>query len=200
MTHKPLILAATLVVGTLVFSAPSASAVVVENPGMHAVTGENTLSIHGYLPGSMSPNLVEFTTLKCNNTWEATTTGTGEIDIHSVDFDAHTGSIGPCATVDDCDDAGWLAEIEEGHLGTAWEYAVHATFCLDVDGMPLSIECQLAANGASVHCGGVHDNEGPDTAEAESHVFVREVAPGVPVEFAIEGELFIDPPIQLMHE
>lgn len=209
MTRKPLLLTAALVAATFAFSASGALAVAVENPGMHAVTGENTLTMaHGYLPRTMAPNLLEITGLKCNHTTEMTTSSTGAFDLHSVDLSGHMGSVGPCNEANDCDDAGWNGQIEESHDGTDWEYGVHLTFCLVgtsswfFDGIQYSIECQLAASGASIHCGGTHDNEGPDTAESEAHLFaiITQLAPGIPIEFAVEGELFIDPPIELMHE
>lgn len=199
---RKLLLLAVMAVTAFAFSAASASAfeVEVENPGMFAITGSNTISIHGTFPEEGN----ELTGLKCNNTWEANIDSSGHINVHSIVLSSVTGSIGQCNSVDDCDDAGWEGQIEEH--SPHWEYAVHAVFCLEDTGNPetddiaFPVECQFTP--AAVHCGGTHDghdNAAADPAEEESQIFIHQIAPGVFVEFFVEGELTINPPVQIHH-
>lgn len=204
MIRRPLLFV-PLIAAALTLPAPAVSAVTIENPGTHTITGENTLAIHAYIPGSMTSNPIELTGLKCSITSEASSGADGSLALYNISFTPHTGSIGNCGQWNDCDDLGWGGQIEEGHVGTYWEYAFHYGFCMEnmsphFDGIWFFIECRLASNGASYHCGGTHDGEGPDVAEGESHLLVNDVAPGVSVEYAVEGEMFISPAIQLMHE
>lgn len=183
-------------------SSASAFGVGVENPGMFSITGENTLSIHTILPEALGGT--EVTGLKCAQVWEANVDENGHVDVNDVEINAHSGSIGSCNQWNDCDDAGWEGQLEEGHKGTKWEYGVHLTLCLEgtgsaeINGIPFTVECEMPADGDEVHCGGVHDGH-HDKGEEESHLFIHQLAPGLFAEFNLEGEGFVSPSLNLIH-
>lgn len=78
------------------------------------------------------------------------------------------------------------------------------TFCYEgtgsseYGGIPFTVECEISSDGDEMHCGGVHDGH-HDAKEEESHMFVHQIAPGIFVEFNVEGRALIDPPLQLVH-
>ena len=201
MSIKRLLLVAMTAVAAVSFSAATASAVTVENPGDFEITGENTIAIHSIVPefGNM-----EVTGLKCDNHWTANIDSAGHVEINPIDFDAHEGSIGTCDIVEDCNDAGWEGQIGNAHAH-GWEYAIHYVFCVEntnhfIDGVPLPIECELSADGDELHCGGPQPGDGvQDAEESEAHTHNQVIAPGVTGEFNVEGELNIADPVILHH-
>lgn len=181
-------------------SAASAGAVVVENPGANAFTGENTLSIHGVFASQ------ELVLLKCAVSLEGSIGESGHASFGLIDFAEHSGSNPRCSQPDDCNAAGWEGQIEEGHPDTPWEYSIHVDMCFEGFDGPLAsllndiifpMDCELAPD--EMHCGGTHDGE-EDPAEQESFFATIEVAPGIFVPFFVEGELSLDNPLELMHE
>ena len=199
---RKLFLLAVTAVAAVAFSAASASAVTVENPGEFEVTGENTIAIHSIVPEFGN---AEVTGLKCDNHWIANIDAEGHIFVDPIEFAEHELSVGACDTANDCNDAGWEAQLEEAN-NHGWEFGVHVRFCLEgtgnpaVDGVNFLVECEVSAAGDEVHCGGPQPGDGvQDAEESESHTHDQVIAPGVTAEFNVEGELNIDPALELHH-
>lgn len=191
---RKLLLLAAMCITALAVSSASASAVIVENDGMHTVTGDNTIRIHGSAFGGT----VEVTALECENLWEADVSSTGAVDIHDINIDPGTGTQGGCEEADDCDGSGWDGQIVEGHGDESWEYAINVVFCIEgqggpLDGVPVEIECEI--DNDEVHCGALGEEE-------ESIVGTFFIPPPINqnVNFYVEGELDFDTPLGLMHD
>ena len=147
MIRKLLLLAATAV-AAFAFSASAASAVIVENPGMHEIESEVGIAIGVHTPIGFIAGL------SCDNEWEANVSSTGAVEVHDITLhQGHANQVGPCDDTDDCDNAGWHnGQIEEVGLN---QFEVHITFCLEgqggqFDGVDVPVECPIY--NTEVHC------------------------------------------------
>jgi opacity protein-like surface antigen len=182
MIRKLLMLAVTAV-AVFAFSAVSASAVVVENPGMYEIEGENTLEL-----SSEAPEGTQVGDLECENNWEANIDESGAIEVHDINLDEHGTSSAQCDDVDDCPDFHWQGQIFEDYFNPAnqtnHEFGLTQSFCLVNAGIPgvvgpSSATCEI--DDSEVHC---------------EHVFIH--IPQIEVE--LHGELTIHGDLGLMHE
>jgi hypothetical protein len=183
MTRKLLLLAASAVAG-FVFLVVPASAVVVENPGMYEVEGEDTREF-----SSEAPEGTQIGDLSCEVNWEANIDSNGAIEIHDINLDEHTETSSPqCDDADDCPDFHWGGQIFEDYFNPAnqtnHEFGMTYAFCMVNAGIPGVAGPSVATceiDNSELHC---------------EHVFIH--IPQFEVE--LHGELTIHGDLGLMHE
>ena len=146
---RTLLLLTVTAAAALALSAGAASAVVVNNPGMHELEAENTLSLAG-----VHTPIGFITGWTCDLEWEAEVGSTGAFEFHDITIHpGHADQVGPCDTTDDCDNAGWHdGQIEEAGPD---QFTLHYTYCLEgqggqFDGVDVPVECPIA--DTEIHC------------------------------------------------
>ena len=171
MIRRFVLLALTMLV-TLTASTSTVSAAEIHNPGMFQATGDQ-LSLLAHYPG-----VGEFVMAQCINDWEINVTGDGHVDIHNVEID-HLG-VGPCSTLEDCDQLGWEGQITSQHI-------IHIDFCLEDAGTPSDIGGEVAC---SVGDGWLEAHCESSLVTEDFGVTTPPFPPGTTLE--IEGELDLD--------
>ena len=171
-------------------SALAEEPVVVHNPGEFEITSEVDFAIvldH--------PTLGHIPQLRCQNHWLADIDEDGRIhlDPANIGITAHASppSTGSCDSIEACTSstppsvAEWRGDIEEEPDGTFW---LHLTFCITggvglFDSVARNMECLIDAAGDDVTCDWrIRDPDGI-----------------IPLPVEVEGELDVDPPIDLAH-
>ena len=145
---RTLLLLTSTIIATAGLSASAASAVVVQNPGMHELEDETTLAIGVHAPVGFVPSLT------CDREMEATVSEAGAFEFHDVTYHPdHSSQVGACNSVDDCDNAGWHdGQLEETGLD---QFTLHYTYCIEgqggqFDSVPIAMECPIA--DTEIHC------------------------------------------------
>lgn len=99
----------------------------IENPGQNLVTGENTLSVRVHVPNGL--------VMLCDNVWDISFSADGHVQIPDVYLSRHVGSTPSCQTANDCNNAGWEAQVFEG-LAPNHEYGIDIAFCFEGTALP----------------------------------------------------------------
>lgn len=182
---RKLFLLAVCAVAAFALSAVSASAQeTVHNPGEFEIESEVDIAVvvdhptFGHVPQ-----------LQCDNHWFAQINSAGVVHLPVTDIEisphASPPSVGQCATAEAC--AEWDGQIEETLDGG---FETHLTFCLTgtqnehLENIPKTVECAIEPSGDVIHC---------DYRILEGN----EETGGLPIE--IEGEVFLDHPLELEH-
>ena len=185
MLRKLLILALYAVVAFALSAVPaSGQGVEIHNPGEFEVESEVDIAV-----AADHPTLGHIPRLQCDHHWFTQMNATGAVHFSQADVGISTHSnppsVGLCDTVEAC--AEWDGQIQEEPSGA---FVLHLTFCLSgtdnphLENIPKTIECPIEPSGDVIHCDHRIMEGGIETG-------------GLPVE--IEGELFLDHPLDLEH-
>ncbi len=132
---------ATIALTTLAASVSTASAVEVHNPYAFALTG-NQLSLMLHVP-----TIGEVEQSRCTNEWGLAVGVDGEAVFYDIGIDP--AGVGPCSTIEDCDQEGWEGEIIS-------EYVLYFGICLEGTGAGGDIgghvACSVGDGWLEVHC------------------------------------------------